>query len=460
MNILIISQFPPDYDTGVAVESISLANSLAAMGQEVAYLYCGDANRITIEKNNLVIFSIKTLNFASEFTPKTLSIITEFLDDFNPDIIHSNTEIFLSITVQLWAIRNKVPFVSTFHYLPSETGRFTLGEKGLQQLYKLFEFSGLGGQYLKNYVENCSAVICLTDKVYNFFDSKNYKVNLIRSNNGIDLQRFFKIEPKHLDPKQIILGFTGQMDKRKNQIFLLEALKELPPQYHLSLIGRAIDKRYQKKLTKFIEENALSERVTLTGAVKYEDIPAELAKLDIFVSASLLELQSLSIIEALASGIPVVALENETIELFSSIGVISILEQSATPAEFADEVLAITRSSDLEKLGKISRKAVINYDIKKISADTFKLYQSLLKDQESTKLSPIRKKFIKYIPNRKLKQYFKTKLAEKPFQKKINTRSIIFGGGAVAASLVIYAILKSLAKSDKKNNIINNKNDK
>lgn len=122
--------------------------------------------------------------------------------------------------------------------------------------------------------------------------------------NGIDLQRFAAV-PARRERDEIVFGAVGRMSAEKNQEALIRAFARLYQRHRtvrLRLLGGGPLKKHLQVLVANLK---LSEVVEFCGFSN--DVPAFLGTLDVFVLPSLSEGMPLSLIEAIASGLPVVA---------------------------------------------------------------------------------------------------------------------------------------------------------
>lgn len=106
--------------------------------------------------------------------------------------------------------------------------------------------------------------------------------------------------------KNFNLVCIGNIGSNKNQLFLLKALKKLPRDVVLHLYGNE-DVEYRKQLDKFIADNELDSQVIFHGFVENKDIPEVLRNKDLFILPSHNEGLPVSILEALACGVPVLS---------------------------------------------------------------------------------------------------------------------------------------------------------
>ena len=121
---------------------------------------------------------------------------------------------------------------------------------------------------------------------------------------GVDLNKF-SVKKRQQDDI-FNLCCIGNIVANKNQKQIIEALVNLPNNVHLNLYGKA-DEAYKDQLVHFIEENYLQKRVSFKGFVRNDDIPQVLSQQHVFVLASMQEGLPVSILEALACGVPVLS---------------------------------------------------------------------------------------------------------------------------------------------------------
>ncbi|MDD3819290.1 MAG: glycosyltransferase [Actinomycetota bacterium] len=179
------------------------------------------------------------------------------------------------------------------------------------------------------------------------------------------------------------LTFIGYLSERKNQKYLCQVMEYLPENFILNLIGAPINPEYLEELKDYVQKKEL-KNVNFIGDVPYEKIPGLLEKTHVFVSASKMEVQSLVIIEALASGTPVIGLSNETVNEFVDDSVGFRLKKQTSPADFAENVKKICSLSqrEYEILCNNAKRRVVHLNWPDIVKQTEKAYQKLIKMKE------------------------------------------------------------------------------
>jgi 1,2-diacylglycerol 3-alpha-glucosyltransferase len=163
--------------------------------------------------------------------------------------------------------------------------------------------------------------------------------------------------------KDILLIYSGRLGPEKNIEFLLRAftgVAEAVENVHLLIIGGGPEEDALKKLA---TETSVAERIHFFGMVAYERIPQYLAMGDVFVTASVTEVHPLSVIEAMATGLPALGIH--------SVGVGDTIEDgrtgfltSQTQAAFAAKLTRLCLDRDLRRImGSAAREASNKYAI-------------------------------------------------------------------------------------------------
>ena len=121
-----------------------------------------------------------------------------------------------------------------------------------------------------------------------------------------------KLKEKYHSQESFVIGTVGRIAKEKSLDKELKAFKNLLKKdnsFKLVIIGDGPELDNLKKLTK---ELNITEHVIFTGKIKYDLIPTWYHLFDVMSSFSVTETQGLTIIEGLASSLPIVCINDES----------------------------------------------------------------------------------------------------------------------------------------------------
>jgi 1,2-diacylglycerol 3-alpha-glucosyltransferase len=306
----------------------------------VALVYPGTTPDDLPDDAHLLVYPVHSIDATiPAMTGGELRDLFRFVTEFAPDVIHSHTPFFVGSFIQAWAFTHGVPFYFTAHELPSKINGWGL-VRYLRPLVQSRLLRLLTRTYLACFCRACTAVVALNRAAADDLRLIRYRGRLSIIPNGRTLAWYDGKPPA--DPGSPVknLTFVGDIIPRKNQCYLVEVMGHLPPQYTLTIVGHDVDHHYWRQIDSQIPAD-LRPRVTFTGRLDHSRVPDCLSRTHLWVSASLMEVQSLAVMEALASGTPVLGLSNATIDELVDEAVGMRLERTAAPQEFARAVRAL-----------------------------------------------------------------------------------------------------------------------
>ncbi len=169
----------------------------------------------------------------------------------------------------------------------------------------------------------------------------------------------------------------GRLAPEKNVRLLLEALAQPNlARAHLLLVG---DGPERGRLEALAGELGLDDRARFVGQVPHADVPAYAALADFFVTASKIEMLPAAVVEALASGLPVVGLDTAWIRYAVQPGVNGMLAAPKVEA-LAGAWAALSEQEALRaRLAEGARAASERYDVHRTTALMLAHYERLVK---------------------------------------------------------------------------------
>lgn len=220
------------------------------------------------------------------------------LDRVKPDVVHSQSHIVIGRGLTRIATQRGIPVVATNHVMAENILDFTtlppLLDKAVVKLAwddakRTFDMSRavttptrLAAKFLEDTID-ISGVIPISCGI----DKRNYTPNLA---------------PREL--KRVL--FVGRLTTEKHVEVTMKAIARLVPELDLvfDIVGGGDQRR---NLEQTAQQLGIEERVVFHGRVSEEELRASYTKADVFVIASIAELQSIATMEAMASGLPIIA---------------------------------------------------------------------------------------------------------------------------------------------------------
>ena len=303
------------------------------------------------------------------------------VEGIKPVLIHSQHPVWMGDLAVSFARSLNIPLVFTFH---------TQYEKYVQHYTPIAsKLAGLiTDEVIKRYLRNCEHVVVPTESVREML-AKNYGIERGVSvvPTPVDLVKFQDIQPEKirasfgLEGKEVLL-FVGRLAREKGLDMLLQAftlIQELRPGVRLLLLGRG---PYEGTLKAQLANFGFRDLVIFAGAVPYEEVPGYYAAADLFVFPSTTETQGLVIIEAMAAGLPVVAVRAPgAVDVLTEGG--GVLTENKSEA-FAREVVDILADSGRQKeLRDEALRAVERYSISDATARMLNAYETTLDSWEN-----------------------------------------------------------------------------
>jgi len=309
------------------------------------------------------------------------NLIEPALVGVKPALIHSQHPVWMGDLAASFARALNIPLVFTFH---------TQYEKYAQQ-YSLIapKLAGLiTDEVIRRYLRQCAHVVVPTESIREMLVI-NYGIEqgVTVVPTPVDLTKFRDVQPDKvrsnfgLKEAEVLL-FVGRLAREKGLDMLLRAfilIQELRPGVRLLLLGRG---PYEEALKAEISKSGLKDFVIFAGAVPHEEVPNYYAAADLFVFPSTTETQGLVIIEAMAAGLPIVAVRAP--------GAVDVLTERCgvltenTPEALAREVVDILGDSERQReLSEHARQAVERYSIPGATERMLDAYETALDSWES-----------------------------------------------------------------------------
>ena len=283
------------------------------------------------------------------------------------DILHiHHAATFSEYFLPFSSICSEVNIVNTFHIQAGEGLSGEVAKTLISMLVTLYtgrskKFISVSAEIAEHIRQHCYG--------YGYGDNGN-GTELVVIPNGVDVNRFYPAERDEKESngrgKGICIGYLGRLSPEKNVIKMIKAVKALDvDNVCLKIAGAGPLYAKVKRL-----EDA---RIKVLGYV--EDAPAFYRSVDVFLLPSKLEAQPIALLEAMASGLPIIATDvGDNKHFVRDNGVIC-----GTSAKEIGAAIKEMLREDREKMGVESRKLVEHdYTWDKIAARTLDVYKAAL----------------------------------------------------------------------------------
>lgn len=289
-----------------------------------------------------------------KFIYKALRLTKKLNKKYNYDLAHA----FFTIPAGYIPYKLKIPYIISIRGsdVPGFNLRFKFHYKIIKQIIKKI------WKKSKLVVSNSEGLKNLALKT-----SPNQNIKIIP--NGVDVKEF---KPKDKKNKDLKILCVARLIKRKGLNYLISAIAELK-EYKISLkiIGSGVEKN---NLLNQIKELKIKDKVSLIDYIKHDDLPKYYSNSDIFVLPSLNEGMSNTILEAIASGLPIITTNTGgSKELIKGNGIII---KKRNKKDIREAILKLYKDKKLRvKMSKKSRNLALKLDWKKVAEEYYNYYK-------------------------------------------------------------------------------------
>lgn len=374
MKIAIFSDtFPPKVD-GVSSVAFRLAETLFERGHRILVVTVskhkrGGRKQAASPKFEIIrLPSIPALVYSGDRLTLPIGQTIRRIKKFNPDIIHVHTPFSVGWEAIQCAKRLKIPLIGTHH---------TFYDHYVKHIKMNFRWmKKLSWKFVVSYYNRCDLVISPTKSLADTLKMHGLESPVEIIPNPIDTKLFqpatsrkSKEEAKKsLGIKGKSLVYMGRVSYEKNidqaiQAFALAAEKN--PEIKFFIVGEGPERT---KLEALARRLGIKEKVIFTGFLRGYKLTRALQASEMFVTASQSENMPISILEAMACGLPIIAVSALGIPEIVKNGVNGFLSVPGQPKEMARNILELFEKNDLwEKFSLASRELSLTYSREKIA---------------------------------------------------------------------------------------------
>lgn len=379
-----IAVFTDTYLPEINGITTSLKNSISLLSKKHDFcifaptypgIYSGIAAHVqkNVQYHRIPSLEVPTYKHARFVLPD--SSITNVCCSFNPDIIHIHTPSTLGWYGVRCARLFKKPVVGTFHTLISEMLHYTTFSR--RQVADTSSRKKIVWWWLKKIYNQCDLITAPTPSIKLELKKKGILVPIEVISNGLMLEKYPVKKTYHLTSTLIHHGRLAYEKNIDVLLTMMAILVKKHPRLTLKIIGHG---PAEQKLRDECRVLNLTNNVHFLGFLEDKQLYSHLNKADLFVTASTIETQGIAVLEAMAVGLPIVAVNKYGLIDLVETQKNGFLVSEHNPLEMTHAVEMLLHSQALrKKYGVCSRKKAQFHNLTAVVKKWETLYFKLTK---------------------------------------------------------------------------------
>jgi 1,2-diacylglycerol 3-alpha-glucosyltransferase len=389
MRILIAADTYYPHVNGASYFAQRLAYYLKREGHKVLVIAPSDTTGFTRSQHEGVdIFGVRSFPVfmyqGFRFSPPVMirKRIETTMREFAPDVVHVQSHFFVCRTVAAVARKLGIPVMGTNHFMPENLVHYLRLPETPERWVKNWAWRGF-----RKVFDQLDFVTTPTQTAANLLVKMGFDKPVLAISCGIDLERF---KPENGDKVAEIRRFydlqdkptflyVGRLDKEKNVDFVLKAmaLAKGKMDFQYVIAGKGAETDHLKDMAKQL---GLESSVVFAGFVPDAQLPALYQASDVFVIAGVAELQSIVTMEAMASGLPILAVNAMALPELCHDGENGFLFEMGDENALSEKIVELASDPGLRKaMSEKSLEMIQRHDIRKAIRKFEELYGQMAK---------------------------------------------------------------------------------
>lgn len=308
MNILLLTNTFTPHVGGVARSVAAFAEEYQRRGHRVLVVAPEFPGLPANEVGVVRIPAIQNFN-ASDFSV-ALPIhpqLSETIDGFRPDVVHSQHPFLLGMTAMRIARYRELPLVFTHHTLYEQYTHYVPGDSDALKRFAI--------ELATRYANLADQVFAPSASIRDLLRERGVSTAIAVVPTGVRLEHFADGDGLALRRQMAIpadafvVGHLGRLAPEKNLEFLAEAVADFlsrDSRAHFLVVGAGPS---EKAMRDIFARAGAEARLHIAGILQRQALADALHAMDVFVFASRSETQGMVLTEAMAAGLPIVALD-------------------------------------------------------------------------------------------------------------------------------------------------------
>ncbi|MEN6497313.1 MAG: glycosyltransferase [Thermoguttaceae bacterium] len=379
MNILMLTNTYKPHVGGVARSVEAFAAELRRRGHRVLVVTPSFEGTPAEEVDVIRVPAIQKFN-GSDFSVRLPipGYLTTALQNFRPDVVHSNHPFLLGDTALRIAAMHNVPVVFQHHTMYERYTHYVPGDSPLLQRF-VIELS-------TEYANLCDHVIAPSESVAAVLHQRGVEPPISVAPTGVDVAHFAHGDGRGIRDElgipadAFVVGHLGRLAPEKNLEFLAQAVAlflRKHPQARFLLVGTGPS---VEKLRAIFAKAKVSDRVHWAGTRTGQALVDSYHAMDLFAFASTSETQGMVLTEAMAAGCPVVALDAPGAREVVGDRINGRLLSGPRVGEFAEALAWVARldKEHREAICRAARQTAEEFSMPRCTERLIGVYQTLV----------------------------------------------------------------------------------
>lgn len=235
-------------------------------------------------------------------------LIPKLYKEFAPDIIHSHHPFFLGDLALRMSRQYHIPLVFTYHIMFEKYVHYLPVKNDTARRFVIELAAG--------YSNLAHHVIAPSNSVRDLLKERGVTAPMTVVSSGVDLRKFslgnrasFR-QQNRIPESAFVIGYVGRLAPEKNLDFLVGCLLrclKVDPSVHVVVAGSGPS---ESMIEDAFRSAGLRDRLHMIGILHDQELVDAYYAMDVFAFTSVSETQGMVLLEAMAAGVPVVALDS------------------------------------------------------------------------------------------------------------------------------------------------------
>lgn len=376
VNILMMTNTYLPHVGGVACSVKAFAQEYRKRGQRVLIVAPEFPNTSEREHDVVRVPAIQNFN-GTDFSvrlpiPGTL---TRALTEFDPDIVHSHHPFLLGDTALRVAAKLNAPLIFTHHTMYERYTHYVPGDSPTMQRFVM--------DLATHYANLCDQVFAPSESIAAVLTERGVETPIKPLPTGVDVARFANGDRERarqryaIPPNAFVVGHVGRLAPEKNLPFLARATSSFLQRHrkaHFLVVGTGPS---EDEVVQVCRRMKVDDRLHLAGVCKGQELVDAYQAMDVFAFASTSETQGMVLNEAMAAGVPVVALDAPGTREVVVDQVNGRLLSGQDTSAFVSALRWVACHDDVDILQSAARETANKFALGRCAERALKAYESL-----------------------------------------------------------------------------------